>query len=275
MKDDFDKLLRDALKPDIQPDEKLNEEILNGKRIVEMKPRRFFGATAAAVILVLILCPIGVYAASKALGHKTNVKEKSISVGNSDFVPDDDKMAEIATPDNAVKSDTVATEEGTEDTLWLKKEVIQLSNSVKNTRYYYDSFEKAVEDAKFDKIFRTEYTLSYYATCTIVDMGVNYVPEYHLSAGFDYKDSFFTITLEKRTSNTASDVAYTVPMQNTGNQRTYENSSGLAFDLVDEHKDGKTYTYSIIYNDGYLGYLCFENMSDETIHEVLDNTLME
>ena len=70
-------------------------------------------------------------------------------------------------------------------------------------------------------------------------------------------------------------MAYTVPMQNTGNQRTYENSSGLAFDLVDERKEGKTYTYSIIYNDGYLGYLCFENMSDETIHEVLDNTLME
>ena len=275
MKDDFDKLLRDALKPDIQPDEKLNEEILNGKRIVEMKPRRFFGATAAAVIVVLILCPIGVYAASKALGHKTNVKEKSISVGNSDYVPDDDKMAEIATPDDAVKSTIVATEEGNADTLWLKKEDIQLSNSVKNTRYYYDSFEKAVEDAKFDKIFSVEYTLSYNAVCTIVDMGVNYVPEYHLSAGFDYKDRFFTISIQKRTSNTVGDVAYTVPMKNTGNERTYTNPSGLTFDLVDETREGKTYTHIIIYNESYLGDLCFENMSDEDIHEVLDTTLME
>ena len=275
MKDNMDKLLREALKPDIQPDEELNEKILNGKRIVEMKPRRFIGATAAAVIVALILCPIGVYAASKALGHRTNVKEKSISIGNSDYVPDDDKMAEIATPDDAVKASTVAEEEGNADTLWLKKETVQLSNNVKNTHYYYDSLDKATEDAKFDKIFSKEYQLAYNVVSTVVEMGEDYEPMYSLDAGFDYKSCRFTISIEKRSADTAGDTAFTVPMQNTGNQRVYTNSAGLSFDLVDETKEDGTYTHLIIYNEKYMGHICFENMSEEDIHEVLETLLME
>ena len=239
MKNDMDELLRKALKPDIQPDRELNEKILSEKRTIEMKPRRFIPAAAIAALALIVLCPIGVYAASKTIFKtKTTVKDDYISQGNQNYVPDD-----IATSDNATSTE-VGHEEGTEDTNWISKQDLVLSNGVKNTRYRYDNYKLALEDAGFDDWFNTDYELAYNATRTIVDMGARYVPETSIDAGFNYKGSFFSICMEEWTENNADDMAYTIPMKNSDNARTYINKQGIEYELVDSHpEENKTQTY--------------------------------
>ncbi|MBP3237875.1 MAG: hypothetical protein J6M24_02135 [Lachnospiraceae bacterium] len=267
MKDKFDELLKDALKPEIQPDKELNENILKGKRSVEMKPRRFISSVAAAAIVLLILCPIGVYAANRAF-HKTNVKEKSISRGNPDYVPD-----EIATYDDAVKEESIIREEGNADTKWTRKETVKLSNSVTNIRYYYDSYKAGIEDTGFDNWFTEDYPLAYDAAHIVVDMGPGYVLEHDLQAGFVVNGKNFSVYQEKKTENSIDDVSFIIPMKNTGNVRTYVNPDGYEYELVDEKTDeGQIRTYVMIYNDEYMGYIIFTDMSDEEIHGILNNT---
>ena len=268
MKDNMDELLKKALKPDMQPDPELNEKILSEKRTIEMKPRRFIPATVAAALALVVLCPIGVYAASKTIFKtKTTVKTDYISQGNQDYVPDD-----IATSDNATSTVT-GHEEGTEDTNWISKEDIVLSNGVKNTRYRYDNYKLALEDAGFDDWFNADYEIAYNVTRTIVDMGSRYVPETSIDAGFKYKGYFFSIMMEEWTENNVDDMAFSIPMTNADNVRNYVNKQGIEYELVDSHpEENKTETHILIYNRDFVGDICFENMDDALIHEILDQT---
>jgi len=270
MNDNMDELLRKALKPDIQPDPELNEKILNEKRTIEMKPNRFFPAAVAAALALLVLCPIGVYAAGKTIFKtKTTVKNDYISQGNQQYVPDD-----IATSDNATSVET-GHEEGTEDTNWISKTDILLSNGTKNIRYKYDDFKLALEDAGFESWFNTDYELAYNATRTIVDMGSRYVPETSIDAGFKYKGYFFNICMEEWTENNADGMADTIPMKNSDNSRNYVNRQGIEYELVDSHpEENKLQTYTIIYNRDFVGFICFENMDDTIIHEILDTAVV-
>lgn len=270
MKDNMDELLRKALKPDIQPDPELNDRILNEKRIVEMTPNRFLPVAVAAALAVLVLCPVGVYAASKTIFKtKTTVNDDYISQGNQQYVPED-----IATSDNATSVET-GHEEGTEDTNWISKTDIELSNGVKNTRYKYDNFNLALEDAGFENWFNTDYELAYEVTRTIVDMGSRYVPETSIDAGFNYKGYFFRICMEEWTENNADDMAYTIPMKNSDNARSYVNKQGIEYELVDSHpEDNKVETYIIIYNKDFVGHMCFVDMSDTVIYEILDTAVV-
>lgn len=272
MNDKMDELLKQALKPDVEPGADLNEKILNGKRIETMKAKRAIPAAAVAAIAALALCPIGVYAGSKLLNKDTTVTDHAISVGNPDYIDDE----AIAQDEEPVNSEILDEQLPGENDKWTSMTEKLLNGTIKNTIYKYDNFEYMLEDAEADNWFTVDYEMAYDATLTIVDMGEQYVPEKHLDAGFIYNGKTFHISMSEDTENNASDMAYSVKVGQTGNARTITNSAGIEFDLVDDVAGDEVFnTYTIIHTKEYYGDICFTDMTDEEIAEILDTVDVE
>ncbi|MGN0394938.1 MAG: hypothetical protein ACI4EF_06210, partial [Coprococcus sp.] len=118
MKDDMDILLENALKPDFEPDKELNEKILGS--IGHRKSSKTFKVLRAAAAIVAIICvsSIGVYAASQII-RKVFVTDHSISVGNPDYLYDD----EMNSMEEEVTIENIGHEEGADNVNWITKDV--------------------------------------------------------------------------------------------------------------------------------------------------------
>ena len=155
MKNNIDDLLKKAMVPDMEPSAKLNEKILNAT-VAKKKKKTFSTITkVAAVILgVALATPAVVFAAEKIkemikVGD-TYISDDSVAMGNPDYmVPED-----TSTTEEPVTSTVVGEVEGTANDKWLRKVEKQISNSVKNTFYYYADYKTAVEDSGLDNWFR-------------------------------------------------------------------------------------------------------------------------
>ena len=71
-------------------------------------------------------------------------------------------------------------------------------------------------------------------------------------------------------------------MNKTANTRNYVSANGITFTLVDDIEADVdnwtrkgTRTYVILSYDIYRGFIYFEEMNDEDIHDVLDKIVLE
>ncbi len=280
MKNNIDDLLKKAMVPDMEPSAKLNEKILNAT-VAKKKKKTFSTITkVAAVILgVALATPAVVFAAEKIkemikVGD-TYISDDSVAMGNPDYmVPED-----TSTTEEPVTSTVVGEVEGTANDKWLRKVEKQISNSVKNTFYYYADYKTAVEDSGLDNWFSVEYETSYNSyfggdiSHCVVDAGDHFY--YDINGSLVYNDGFFYVAEGKYAGNVAEDYASIIPTHSSKNAREYVNKAGATFTLVDDSEtmnDGEEITYTIvaIRYGMYSGHIDFYNLSEEEIHEVLD-----
>lgn len=272
MKDNMDVLLKKALEPDMEPSKELNNKVLESirqKSEKTTKVKKVMRLPRAAAVIIAICCvaPIGVYAANKVI-KKVFVTDHAISVGNPDYVDDE----AIASPDEAVAIENVSHEEGDGTVKWLTKDVEIVNGHATNTYYAYKDYDTAVKESGLDTWFNTAYendgNVIYVVTETqdVVNKCIN--------GSFKYGEGTFFISEEIMTGNVADDVTSSVQLQNTSNKRDYTAASGEVFTLVDQiTNDGTediTTTFVMVAYDDYYGYISFDNLKDEEIHNILD-----
>lgn len=268
MRDKIDILIEKSFQLDFEPDREINEKILAGREHNSVKGKAF-NLPKVAVIIIAVICmgSVGVYAANHII-RKVFVTEHSISVGNPEYVDD----AAIASPEEAVTTENVMHEEGDANVKWISKDVQIVNGYATNTYYAYKDYETAFTDAKMDNWFRISYENAENVIYVITE--TEDTVEHCINANFLYDEGSFFVCEETMTGNIAEDVANSIMLENTNNQREYTSASGETFTLVDQITvDGdekQTKTFVMVAYDNYFGYISFENLGDEKIHEILD-----
>ena len=271
----FDELLGKALRPVYEPSDELNKKILSGQKNSEGRSykeglRKWYILPKAAVIAVAIFCvgSAGVYAAVKAL-KKPVVTDHAISVGNEDYIQDD----AISNTEEPVTTNIISSEVGTDENSWISKTVSEV-NGYTTIQYIFDSYSAAEAESELGMNVTKEYALDSDGASYSFTEGPDGYSSKNLSASFVYNSGYFTVLQDKTLSNIAEDAAYSIKLENTSNERTYEAASGTEFYLVDEiiseEDHEKTTTYVMLSTDSTNGYISFTQLSEEEIHEVLD-----
>ncbi|MDE6024212.1 MAG: hypothetical protein K2G45_02035 [Lachnospiraceae bacterium] len=272
MKDNMDMLLKKALEADMEPSKELNNKVLESirqKSEKTTKVKKVMRVPRVAAVMLAICCvaPLGVYAANKVM-KKVFVTDHAISVGNPDYVDD----AAIASTDENVEIENVSHEEGDGTVKWLTKDVETVNGYATNTYYAYKDYDTAVKDAGLDTWFNKAYENDGNVTYVVTETQdtVNKC----INACFKYGEGSFFIAEEIMTGNVADDLTSSVQLQNTKNKRDYTATSGQVFTLVDQiTNDGTediTTTFVMVAYDDYYGYISFDNLKDEEIHNILD-----
>lgn len=276
----IDDLLQKALTPDMEPTAELNDRILNATITKKKKkPYSMITKVAAVALGIALATPVVAFAAEKINDYikmrDAYITDDSVSMGNPDYmVPED-----TSTTEDEVVSTNLGRVEGTENDKWLYMEEVQLSNSIKNTFYYYDDYQKAIEDSGLDKWFNAEFEVCYEGyyggdvRYCIVDWDDYH--SYEVQGTLKYNDGYFHVNESRAEGNVAEDYAYTVPISNRDNVREYVNKAGVGFALVDSSRtmsDGEELisTVVVIRYGLYSGSIEFYNLSEEEIHEILD-----
>ena len=271
----MDKLLKEALRPELFPPAGLNERILSGNRDVDPKRQKngirkwytFPKAAVAAAALVLV-GSAGVYAATKLLSDPV-VTDHSISVGNTEYVDDE---AIIASEEPAT-IEHVTAEKGDENVKWLTKDV-EIVNGYTNTIYTFATYEEAAAEAGMDRWLGNEYVTVSPAAFTDVE-GKGYHSK-SVNVEFKVESGIVRINESVAEAGVAEDAAYSIKMQQPSNERIYNSENGLQFKLVDDTlTDGRVVTYVLIAYDRYTGYLSFEGLPDAEIYKVLENVSIQ
>ncbi len=270
MKTNMDNLLKEALEPVIEPEESLNKAILEKVATKKRKPsiKKYAGMAAAIAICVAIVTP-GIYVGAKAL-KQALVKGNSISVGNPDYVPDEDvDLFEYEdVPDETLEEATP----GPNDK-WIKKVVKELNQSTLNTFYYYSSesptaYYDAVADANFEPIILGNYDpIEDVSYCIVETSDTTYEI---IDAIFAFGDGQFYVSQDYSYGNVAEDMAYIYPLHNPTNEREY-NGFVLVDDNFTQNGEEKSITCVVYHIGKYRGHINFEKLTEEEIHQVLDN----
>lgn len=275
MKDNMDNLLKKAFPADMEASAELNADILAkaGKTHKKTKKAGFTLAGAAAIILV-VLCvtPVGVYATNLII-EKVFVTEHTISVGNPEYVVDED----IYNHSEEVEVSDLGYEEGDESVNWLTKRVNVVNGYATNTYYTYADYATALLDAKLDNWFNKTYENAESVTYVITETSDTVT--YDVTVWYPYGDGTFHFSESIMTGNVAEDMAYSLSLRNTGNKREYISPiSGIEFSLVDEitedEEGERVRTYVVIAYGKYHGYICFEDLTEDEIHEILDTVVI-
>lgn len=244
--DKFDAMMKEAMAPSFVPSEELNKRIMNAAPKKKAKVTSFIPRVAAIAAAVLLVGSIGVYAGSR-LYRKVTVTDHAITVGNTDYL-DDEALASAVQDTSSIgvdeSCDTVITE--------------------------YDSYAEAKEATglgfdfceEYDQIGKVSYTVTSGTDYKFMD----------LTGTFRYSRGKFNFSYSTQEGNIAEDMAYSVYLENTTNERDYTLDNGNTFTLVDEVKEDVTTTYVMISYDDVYGYLRFYDLTDDEIIHVL-NTL--
>ncbi len=284
MKNNIDDLLKKAMTPDMEPSAELNDKILNATATKKKKkPYSMITKVAAVVLGIALATPVVAFAAEQIKEYikvrEAYIYDDSVAMGNPEYmIPED-----TSTTEEEITTETLGRVEGTADDNWLYMEEVQLSNSVKNTFYYYDDYQAAIEDSELDKWFNTDYEVCYEgyfggdARYCIVDWDDYH--SYEVQATLKYKEGYFHVNESRAEGNVAEDYAFTVPISNRDNVREYVNKVGIGFVLVDSTRtmgDGEELksTVVIIRYGLYSGSIQFYNLSEEEIHEILDTVIV-
>ncbi len=269
MKDNMDKLLEKAFTPEYEPAPELNEMILAQAK--QKRRKKSFAAqlpkVAAIVIAIGCITPVGVYATNYLINNVL-VTEHGVSVGEVEYVDD----AELAKPWEDVKVEDVSDVEGGPNDKWSRKKVEKLGEFT-NTYYTYDTYETAIAEAGLDNWFNTVYEGDGYVTYVHTD-SKDYVA-HEVGAFFYVGEKMFSVSESKRPGVDCSQGTHSLVFGKTANKRTYTAKNGIEYVLVDEAEgDHKGKTFVVISYGEYFGYLSFDGMTDDEIHQILDTVVV-
>lgn len=265
MKDKMDKLLENALAPEFEPPADLNASILEqAKQKRRKKGIVYYLPKVAAVVIALgCIAPVGVYATNYFI-QNVLVTEHGISVGQTEYVDD----AELAGPWEEVKTETVETQQGGPNDKWSEKKVEKVG-TVTNTYYTYDAYETAVAESGMDNWFNMVYEGDGYVT--YVHTKDADFEQHEIGAFFYVGEKMFSVSQSRCPGLNNAEGLHSLVMEKTGNERAYTSKSGKEYVLVDETAgDHAGKTYVLIAYGEYFGYLSFDGMTDEEIHQILD-----
>lgn len=271
MKDNMDKLLENAFVPEYEPAPELNAKIIAQSRQKQGKAKKNIvmqlPKVAAIVIALGCITPIGVYATDYLINN-VFVTEHGISVGQTEYVDD----AELAKPWEEVEVEPVSNEQGGPNDKWSEKKVEKIG-SVTNTYYTYETYETALEESGLDNWFNTTYEGDGYVT--YVHLKDADFEQMEIGAFFYVGEKMFSVSEIKRPGVNHMEGTHSLALAKTGNKRTYTAKSGKEYVLVDETAgEHEGTTYVVIAYGEYFGYLSFDAMTDEEIHQILDTVVV-
>ena len=264
-----------------------NNKVVKASRLFTSNtPTGIFLKAAAIIIVVLCLGTAGVYAANHFL-KKATVYDHGLAVGNQDYVSDEDLAAEMPP---ATETDDGHKEAGPNDK-WITMDEKTVGGTYKNYVYVYPDYETVLEDTVFTNIFDSSIGESEYTSYTVVEeIGYSdntatvsdasstdrvYYRSEELTAHFKCGEG--RVILDQSISEgVADDAAYSIALNDGAkNSRDYTSKNGLEFTLVDETRasdDGEesTATYVMLAYDDYTGFISFQGMTDDEIHNILD-----
>ncbi|MBO6114988.1 MAG: hypothetical protein J6P57_08020 [Lachnospiraceae bacterium] len=287
----IDRLLKKSLEADYKPDERLDEELLyyfqNDKRKNEddkkvnirmhkLKKDAKRAAyirmvqSAAAAILVFIILGSGTAYAVNAIMEKARVTEHGMSVGNEEYLSDED----LAEPLDDVNVDVIGEEEPGPDDKWISKRTEVVSGTYQNVYYTYQDYTTMVEDTPFESVFKEipgEESSSEYVITDLDEV----TREYSMGTIFNVGDGEVYLNLDYIEGNVAEDAAFGISLGSTSNEREYVTDSGINFTLADSVKDTgegeEAVTTTLISYKKYRGSIQFIGLDEEEIYNVLEN----
>ncbi len=287
----IDRLLKKSLEADYKPDERLDEELLyyfqNDKRKNEddkkvnirmhklkkdAKRAAFIrvAQSAAAAILVFIILGSGTAYAVNAIMEKARVTEHGMSVGNEEYLSDED----LAEPLDDVDVDVIGEEEPGPDDKWISKRTEVVSGTYQNVYYTYQDYTTMIEDTPFESVFKEipgEESSSEYVITDLDEV----TREYSMGTIFNVGDGEVYLNLDYIEGNVAEDAAFGISLGSTSNEREYVTGSGINFTLADSVKDTgegeEAVTTTLISYKKYRGSIQFIGLDEEEIYNVLEN----
>ena len=291
MDNNIDRLLKKSLEADYKPDERLDEELLyyfqNDKRKNEddikvnirmhklkkdVKRAAFIrmAQSAAAAILVFIILGSGTAYAVNAIMEKARVTEHGMSVGNEEYLSDED----LAEPLDDVNVDVIGEEEPGPDDKWISKRTEVVSGTYQNVYYTYQDYTTMIEDTPFESVFKEipgEESSSEYVITDLDEV----TREYSMGTIFNVGDGEVYLNLDYVEGNVAEDAAFGISLGSTSNEREYVTGSGINFTLADSVKDTgegeEAVTTTLISYKKYRGSIQFIGLDEEEIYNVLEN----
>ena len=287
----IERLLKKSLEADYKPDERLDEELLyyfqNDKRKNEddkkvnirmhklkkdAKRAAFIrvAQSAAAAILVFIILGSGTAYAVNAIMEKARVTEHGMSVGNEEYLSDED----LAEPLDDVDVDVIGEEEPGPDDKWISKRTEVVSGTYQNVYYTYQDYTTMIEDTPFESVFKEipgEESSSEYVITDLDEV----TREYSMGTIFNVGDGEVYLNLDYIEGNVAEDAAFGISLGSTSNEREYVTGSGINFTLADSVKDTgegeEAVTTTLISYKKYRGSIQFIGLDEEEIYNVLEN----
>ncbi len=272
MKDNMDDLLEKALQPSAEPSAELNASILNNAKQKRKKNIWYSVPKAAIAVLVFaLLCPIGVYATNLFL-KTVMVTDHALSVGNTEYYNEKD-ILDAMNSDEEVLSEKVSHEEGNDNVKWLTKDVEKFGGDLTCTFYRYDDYKALLADSKMPNLLSKDYELRGEALYTNTKDDAS--EDDSIDVWFNYGEGQFRLSITKMVKGYEENALHSLLLTNTSNKRTYKNTDGVEFTLVDEVREEgnvkNTETYVMIAYDEYYGHINFDGLTEDEIHEVLDS----
>lgn len=269
---------------------------------IKKASKRLSGIAAAAAVAVLLVG--GTVSAAVIYNSNVHFSTKGLTAGDDikvSFVPEEGDAVDIDLPEMSGENTItpISEEEGSSSVPWLSKKVWDDTYEVWNsddatnwtkgyqtsrtTEYRYADYFTAAEDAGFDRLFKTNYTgdTFYYQTEHLPDesdiaAGIDSETDYSISGEYSYGNGRFTLNQQKYRATESDETAETASMVitttgETSGEREYLNSAGITFKLSDDTELGETRTTTMFTGTAYDAILQFTGMTEEEIHEVLDN----
>ena len=291
----IDSRLKNALSPSYVPGEDINSALIEKlrmtdrdksetiKRLKDARRPVSWMIKAAIFFLILSVAGTGGVMAASYLLKESNVTEHGITVNGTI----DDK--ELAEEWEDVPEEHLGTEEST-DTLWYSKEEVLTNGMYHNAYFSYHTYEDAVSDTIFDNIFSepvgTPTSMTYVETRVMSgDKPSDGEPmEQALTAIFDYKGHRVYLS-QSYMPGASVDSTYSVCLIESANTRHYISAQGIDFTLVDDLRTGfvpeeegdpdpDVRTYVMLSYDKFNGFICFDDMEDADIHDILDKIVL-
>lgn len=266
--------------------------------------KRISGVIAAAAAAVLLIGTT--VSAAVAYNNNIHFSIRGFFVGDEENVavsvlPEEGEAAEVNLPEMSGESTLtpVSEEEGDTSVPWLSKKVWEETSELwdsddavnwtkdyqttRVTQYRYADYFAAADDAGFDRLFQTNYSgeVYYYEYEHLPDesdreTGISSTTDYNIAGTFSFGSGRFSVDQSRNYVNQDGEVSETASMVitttgETEGEREYLNAAGISFKLSDDTEFGDVRTTALFIGENYNATLQFTGMTEEEIHEVLDN----
>lgn len=239
--------------------------------------------TKIAAVFTVALAAGGIASAALYYNSGVNGFKYGLTTGEVD-TETESEFSEVTLPENSEEVTVVAEQEKGEGShAWNKKKIWEETSTLyssddkidwKNekvvdryTQYSYDSYYAAAEDNNYEKVFGTDYVgnVDYQM---VEHLNQDADPDYSISGKFRFGNGTFTL---EQTKEQVENTNFTLITNQVIDEYEYVSSSGYAYKLVDDKIKGKTRTSVVIPCEKYRLVLTFTEMSEDEIHEVLEN----